>query len=93
MCESVDTRLSIAIPAFQHPHIIKSPPESLGTRLGPTIQKARHWPTSLFSFLFIVVFVAILWLNQLLRWRVPFRPRNMNIVKTCGDNNYNHSTM
>ena len=33
MCESVDTRLSIATPAFQHPRIIKSPPESLGTRL------------------------------------------------------------
>ena len=29
----LDTRLSIATPAFQHPRIIKSPPESLGTRL------------------------------------------------------------
>ena len=38
MCESVDTRLSIATPAFQHPRIIKSPPESLGTRLGLAIQ-------------------------------------------------------
>ena len=33
MCESAETRLSIATPAFQHPRIIKSPPESLGTRL------------------------------------------------------------
>ena len=37
MCESVDTRLSIATPAFQHPRIIKSPPESLGTRLAASI--------------------------------------------------------
>ena len=50
MCESVDTRLSIATPAFQHPRIIKSPPESLGTRLSyEQLQTPREdwwWGTS-----------------------------------------------
>ena len=83
----MDTRLSIATPAFQHPRIIKTPPESLGTRL-------VHVPSSwwLVKSVYHMTFVFIWnWLQQDIAsfssdndsWaqaRLQYRPQNALVI-------------